>query len=207
VTVRSLETLIRLATAHAKSRLANKVETRDAEVAIELVRYACFKKVLEKEGKRSGKRKEISSESDDSEDDEEAQNEMDVDTQPTETLSAGETQATLTNNKRRKKQRTKTQMDDDTQMVSQVPSSLPGTIQSTGSSSSYAAFITGDRLKVFKSMLFKLFHRERTQALQMSQINEYVQSEFSSVDEIKAALNMMQDDNQIMISDDTVFII
>jgi hypothetical protein len=56
-------------------------------------------------------------------------------------------------------------------------------------------------------MLFKLFHRERTQALQMSQINEYVQSEFSSVDEIKAALNMMQDDNQIMISDDTVFII
>ena len=45
VTVRTLETLIRLSTAHAKARLSRHVEAEDAEVAIELVDYAYFKKV------------------------------------------------------------------------------------------------------------------------------------------------------------------
>jgi DNA replication licensing factor MCM3 len=53
VTARALETLIRLSTAHAKARLSNTVEAKDAEVAIELVQFAYFKKVLEKEKKRS----------------------------------------------------------------------------------------------------------------------------------------------------------
>lgn len=46
LTARTLETLIRLATAHAKSRLSSKVEERDAEAAEEILRFALFKEVL-----------------------------------------------------------------------------------------------------------------------------------------------------------------
>lgn len=42
ITVRTLETLIRLASAHAKLRLSLKVEKQDCEVALELLNYALY---------------------------------------------------------------------------------------------------------------------------------------------------------------------
>lgn len=46
LTARTLETLIRLATAHAKARLSTKVEEGDAEAAEEILRFALFKEVI-----------------------------------------------------------------------------------------------------------------------------------------------------------------
>ncbi|KAI9783784.1 MAG: MCM DNA helicase complex subunit [Geoglossum umbratile] len=49
MTARTLETLIRLATAHAKARLSNRVEERDALAAESILRFALFKEVVEPE--------------------------------------------------------------------------------------------------------------------------------------------------------------
>ena len=73
MTVRTLETIIRLATAHAKSRLSNRVEERDALAAEQILRFALFKEVVEdeKRGKRRKTRVEESSSEESSEEEEE----------------------------------------------------------------------------------------------------------------------------------------
>ncbi|EDU47850.1 MCM2 ATPase [Pyrenophora tritici-repentis] len=47
ITARTLETLIRLSTAHAKARLSKRVEQKDAEIAEQILRFALFKEVVE----------------------------------------------------------------------------------------------------------------------------------------------------------------
>lgn len=49
MTVRSLETIIRLATAHAKMRLSKSVQTDDVDVAIMLMNYCIFNEEIELE--------------------------------------------------------------------------------------------------------------------------------------------------------------
>lgn len=71
LTARTLETLIRLATAHAKARLSQRVDPVDAEAAEEILRFALFKEVV-KEDKRKRRRAnpEPENDSDDEDSDE-----------------------------------------------------------------------------------------------------------------------------------------
>ena len=55
LTARTLETLIRLATAHAKARLSTDVKTQDAKVAEEILRFALFKEVLRRQHRKKRK--------------------------------------------------------------------------------------------------------------------------------------------------------
>jgi DNA replication licensing factor MCM3 len=50
ITVRSLETLIRLGTAHARLRLSNEVTTEDLQEALKLMNFAIFDEDDDEEG-------------------------------------------------------------------------------------------------------------------------------------------------------------
>jgi DNA replication licensing factor MCM3 len=76
MTPRTLETLIRLASAHAKARLSNRVEEKDAKVAEGVLRFALFKEVVEDERRKNkrARREDVDAmstdgDSDDSDDD------------------------------------------------------------------------------------------------------------------------------------------
>jgi DNA replication licensing factor MCM3 len=84
LTARTLETLIRLATAHAKARLSPKVEERDASAAEDILRYALFKDVVKRQrrkkrklnhGGASARRDDDGEEGSDDEDDENSEEE------------------------------------------------------------------------------------------------------------------------------------
>lgn len=57
LTARTLETLIRLSTAHAKARLSSLVQEMDAIAAEEILRFALFKEVMRTKRKSNKKRK------------------------------------------------------------------------------------------------------------------------------------------------------
>ncbi|KIW94924.1 uncharacterized protein Z519_04903 [Cladophialophora bantiana CBS 173.52] len=57
MTARTLETLIRLSTAHAKARLSSRVEESDAVAAEEILKFALFREIAVKDSGRNKRRK------------------------------------------------------------------------------------------------------------------------------------------------------
>ncbi|KAL8832564.1 MAG: hypothetical protein Q9191_000188 [Dirinaria sp. TL-2023a] len=80
MTARTLETLIRLATAHAKARLSHRVEEKDAEAAEAILRFALFKEVAEDERTKRRKIRRSPASDDDSSGSEDDNEDEDGDT-------------------------------------------------------------------------------------------------------------------------------
>ncbi|KAM9779422.1 DNA replication licensing factor MCM3 [Syngnathus typhle] len=205
VTARTLETLIRLSTAHAKARISKVVEIEDSEVAVELVQFAYFKKVLEKEKKRS--RKQHASGSDEEEPEEEA--------------STQQSQRSQTKRVRRGSQGSEPYSPYDFSEEQEVPEiqasagkKAKRTQEQEGqmdtASPAEVAELSTERLKEFKSSLLAVFQSAHAQSVKMQVLMDGINKErrvrFTEA-EVRAALTRMQDDNQVMVADDIIFLI
>lgn len=194
VTARTLETLIRLSTAHAKCRLSFQVTQDDALAAIELVQYAYFKKVLTKE-KRQRKRRASS-------DEEAAASDGEQPSQPrpkrSRRTAGGENDPYDFSSD-----------EEAAPVLRAAHSSQPEPSQRTTRSSQKS--IDANRLTQFKSALQQLFREERANSLPLERVTTYVNDKYSHEtfqdDEIQAALEHMTKDNQVMMADDIVFLI
>nr|CAD7458079.1 unnamed protein product [Timema tahoe] len=214
VTARTLETLIRLSTAHAKARLSPAVKIEDARAAIELVQFAYFKRVLEKEKKRRRTVGETGADSDE--------------------------ESEETRRKRKKSGKDKrvprpkpgeeghdpfewdsNDDDDDDDESLERPitrSQSSGDPPTNGTTATQpqktvtvAPIISEDRLKTFMTTLAKVFRDERVQSLSKvrltSSINSAMGGEPFDAGETAAALGQLTDDNRVMVADDIVFLI
>merc|ERR1712106_997821 len=204
VTPRALETLIRLATAHAKARLSRAVESEDADAAIEMVSYAYFKKVMEKKKKKAA---------DESEDDEEV-------TEPRKRKRSKD------GSKKAKKPRKQPGEDgydaydisqSEEEMEEEPPQNLtPAEVRRSmekldETPASTQKEISAPRLTAFKSTLTKLFKEERSQTAALGRLKEFLKTEHPDEpftnDEVDAAITKMTDANQIMVADEMLFLI
>jgi len=188
--------MIRLATAHAKCRMSKTVDPEDSEVAIDLVQFAIFKKVLEKT-KRKKDTEKAQTHDDDEEIEEDKENDdgdMDIapppstpkrrrhsstnDTAPTDSGSA---------TKRQRRPVRKGAVTDD---------STPVTTSQI--------IIRSDRLDTFKIHLSTFIDRQPSVTTQ--EIFDYMKQHDSTFneDEIRMALAKMQDENQIMLAGEIV---
>ena len=112
ITPRTLETLIRLATAHAKARLSNRVDEKDARHAEAILRFAMFKEMQE-DGRR--KRRKVQTFDEDSDEDSEESDDDD------ETPYRGQSSATPARGTRSRGAASTSAMDEDSTVYTASP--------------------------------------------------------------------------------------
>lgn len=215
VTPRTLETLIRLSTAHAKARMSRLVVAEDARAAIELIQYAYFKKVLEKEKKRR-RREDRSDSEDDNSDDDNKQRPKRNRAAPSEAGEDSEEELATTQSSTRSTRSRRGALNGNAVEENGTVSETP-TVNGHGTQDSVMEIddespkeISQDRLSSFKTTLCRAFQENRTQALSLSRVKEFVNKDNAtpySQGEISAAIEKMSDDNQVMMADGIVFLI
>ncbi|KAK7205774.1 MCM2/3/5 family-domain-containing protein [Myxozyma melibiosi] len=224
ITARTLETLIRLATAHAKARLSQRVERKDAKVAEQILRFALFKEVVRAERKKRQRVNEDSSDEEEDEDDEDDEDDSATfrSSAVPSSQSTRQLRGSSSNGRAYDESMTSVVDDEDAapqdnfQLLAQAveamgvsdgaagSSSMAGQQPGTGVSNSRAQLFTRIMGQLLNTPLFA--DEYASVDVLVAEVNKRMEQEdLFSEQEATAALRKMNDRNQIMLSGNMVY--
>lgn len=221
MTARTLETLIRLSTAHAKARLSTKVQERDAQAAEEILRFALYKQVLKRERRKrrklnTGGATAANEDESDDEDEEGSDGEEEVaapERMPDSPVKPPAKRKSVTP----APQNEDLPMDDpaSTAVASDVSGVNPERHVKTlmvAKTKSVLIAIFSSRLKLFRKRLAALFSStlQDTEQIELENLLPMINEGLSSVelfgtDEATNACQVMTDANELFISEGIVY--
>ncbi|KAF9452593.1 MCM-domain-containing protein [Macrolepiota fuliginosa MF-IS2] len=209
LTARTLETLIRLATAHAKTRLSSKVEEKDARQAEEIMRFALFKEVPKRQRRKkrkltngvSARKGEEDAEGSSEEESDDEENGDETEEQRMSTPPAAPAPP--------KDQTQDPIWGEDSQDVEMSVEPQPVPI---AAAASLAGTLHPDRLQFFRARLANLFatRLQDAEEIFLDQLLEFINEglptdQLYGTTEATEACNAMQENDELMISGGIVY--
>jgi len=211
VTARTLETLIRLSTAHAKLRLSKVIEVKDAKVAEEMLRFALFKEIARK---NEPKRRKIALFGDNEEQEDEPETESEEDDLEVQGISEYERQQnTPSATPPAEGQASQVADDLDHMHLSQQPLTETTSERNVEAADNLEGISTEryERfLSVMSSIVNSLFFDNTSGSCSKEQVIDLInedlpQEEIFSPEEIASGFAKMESSNYIMVDEGKVY--
>ncbi|KAG1783608.1 MCM2/3/5 family-domain-containing protein [Suillus placidus] len=212
LTARTLETLIRLSTAHAKARLSVKVESEDARAAEEIMRYALYKEVAKRPKKKKRKLNRAGAAGGKDEDDSQDSSDEDENDQGEDEQPEVPERMSMPPQAPANKRPVNNQSSQDTLWNDSSQDLAMDTLPTAATGPSQEGGVPPERLQLFRARLANLFSTRLQDEEQVflaelvEMVNEGLPTDaLFGTAEATAACQVMSDADELMISEGIVY--